>query len=218
MSEALTIRPVDERIEDYIGSLLARHDEPVLLEMEALARERGFPIVGRLVGASLEVLARSVGARRVFEFGSGYGYSAYWFTRAVGADGKVVCTEGSADNVSLAKGFLERVGRWDRTEYHNAWAQDVFKSTSDEYDVIYNDADKDAYPEIWDLARTRVRRGGLYICDNTLWSGRVLDSHTSDEWTLAIWEHNRRIAADADFDFFLNPTRDGVIVARRKDP
>ncbi|HVF07134.1 MAG TPA: O-methyltransferase, partial [Actinomycetota bacterium] len=72
---------VDPRIETYTGSLHARHDEPVLLEMEAEAAERGFPIVGRNVGVTLWVLAASIGARRVIELGSGFGYSAYWFAR-----------------------------------------------------------------------------------------------------------------------------------------
>ncbi|MEX0742719.1 MAG: O-methyltransferase, partial [Actinomycetota bacterium] len=65
-------------------SLLGRYDEPVLLEMEAEGKERGFPIIGRLVGVTVELLARSVAAKRVFELGSGFGYSAYWFARAVG--------------------------------------------------------------------------------------------------------------------------------------
>ena len=78
---------VDPRVEDYMRSLLERYDEPVLLEMEAEGKERGFPIIGRLVGVTVELLARSVGASRVFELGSGFGYSAYWFARAVGPDG-----------------------------------------------------------------------------------------------------------------------------------
>ena len=54
---------VNPEIETYMAGLQAQHDEPVLLEMEAEGRERGFPIVGRNVGVTLEVLARSIGAR-----------------------------------------------------------------------------------------------------------------------------------------------------------
>jgi predicted O-methyltransferase YrrM len=85
---------VDPRVEDYMRSLLVRYDEPVLLEMEAEGKERQFPIIGRLVGVMVELLARSVGASRVFELGSGFGYSAYWFARAVGPGGEVHCTDG----------------------------------------------------------------------------------------------------------------------------
>lgn len=219
-SQTSTIKPVHPAIEDYIFHLFTKHDEPVLLEMEALAREKNFPIVGRLVGPMLELLAKSVEARRIFEFGSGYGYSAYWFTRAVGKNGKVICSEGSRENVDRALDYFKKMGLDQVVEYHCAWAQDIFKKTEGEFDVIYNDVDKDAYPEVWKLARERIRPGGLYIADNTLWSGRVTFNKPENDvypgWTEAIQEHNRLIADDPDFDFFMNPIRDGVIVARRK--
>ena len=109
---------VNPEIETYMAGLQARHDEPVLLEMEAEGRERGFPIVGRNVGVTLEVLARSIGARRVMELGSGFGYSAYWFARAVGAGGEVHCTDGDPDNATKAESYLTRAGLWDRVTYH----------------------------------------------------------------------------------------------------
>src|SRR3712207_3455171 len=101
---------VDPRIEDYMVSRLQRLDGPVLLEMEAEAAERGFPIVGRNVGMTLEVLARSAGARRVVELGSGFGYSAYWFARAVGSAGEVHCTDGDPANAEKASAYLRRAG------------------------------------------------------------------------------------------------------------
>ncbi len=214
--------PTEPRAEAYIAGLLARHDEPVLLEMEAEARERGFPIVGRGVGAFLEVMTLCVGARRVFEFGSGFGYSAFWFSRAVGEGGSVICTEGSEDNARRAMEYLRRVGRAQRVDYHVGWAQELFPELAgdDDFDVIYNDVDKDGYPQVWELARDRIRPGGLYIADNTLWSGRVTLERVSDDvrpgYTEAIKRHNEMVTADARYDFFLNPLRDGVLVARRR--
>jgi predicted O-methyltransferase YrrM len=210
----MSFNPVDPRAEAYMRTLAARHNEPVLLEMEALAKERGFPIVGRLVGELLEVLAKSVGARTVFELGSGFGYSAYWFSRAVGPEGRVICTDGDAANRDQAEAFLSRTGRWARIDYHVGWAQDVLSQTSGTFDVIYNDVDKDQYPDTWLLAKERVRPGGLYVCDNVLWSGRVVEDDP-DTATAAIRRHNELVYADPDFDACLVPTRDGVLVARR---
>jgi hypothetical protein len=86
---------MDDAVESYLTELArTEHEEPVLVEMEARAAEHRFPIVGRATGRFLELAARAVGARRVMELGSGYGYSAYWFARAVGPDGEVVCTDG----------------------------------------------------------------------------------------------------------------------------
>ncbi len=215
-----TFEPVHPAVQTYLFDLYRRQDGPVLIDMETEADARGFPIVGRMVGAFLEVMALSVGARRIFEFGSGYGYSAYWFSRAVGEGGTVTCTDGKPENARKARTYLERAGYWTRIDFRVGWAQDVFRATDGLFDVIYNDVDKGDYPEVWSLARDRVRPGGLYIADNTLWSGRVVQDRVVDDvrpgWTEAIKEHNRLIADDPDYDWFLNPIRDGVIVARRR--
>ena len=205
---------VNPQIESYMATLQARHDEPVLLEMEAEGRERGFPIVGRNVGVTLEVLARSVGARRVMELGSGFGYSAYWFGRAVGAGGEVHATDGDPDNAAKAEGYLSRAGLWDRVHYHVGDAVEQMASLDGEFDIVYDDIDKHGYPDAWRAARERIRVGGLYICDNVLWSGRVFDDEP-DRDTAAILEHNRLIADDERFVSTIVPTRDGVIVALR---
>ena len=89
---------INPRIEEYMRGLQARHDEPVLLEMEREGTERNFPIIGRPVGVTVEVLTRAIRARRVFELGSGFGYSAYWFSRAVGPDGELHLTDSDPAN------------------------------------------------------------------------------------------------------------------------
>lgn len=219
MAASGTLAPVHPEVEAYLHELAGATDTPVLLAMEKLARERGFPIVGRLVGLSLKTLALACGARRVFEFGSGFGYSAYWFAQAVGPGGQVICTDGSADNVAQAAGFLNQAGLAERVDFRAGWAQAVFAATDGDFDICYNDVDKGDYPEVWRLARERIRPGGLYIADNVLWSGRVALEHPIDVvpgWTEAIKEHNRLIFNDPEFDAFVNPTRDGVLVARRR--
>ena len=205
---------VNPDIEIYMAGLQARHDEPVLLEMEAEGKERDFPIVGRNVGVTLEVLARSVGARRVMELGSGFGYSAYWFAGAVGAAGEVHCTDGDPDNAAKAETYLSRAGLWDRVTYHVGDAVQQLATIEGDFDVVYDDIDKHGYPDAWRAARERIRVGGLYICDNVLWSGRVLQDDP-DRNTAAILEHNRLIADDERFVSTIVPTRDGVIVALR---
>jgi caffeoyl-CoA O-methyltransferase len=205
---------VNPRIEQYMVSLQAHHDEPVLIEMETEGRERDFPIVGRNVGVTLEVLARSIGARRVMELGSGFGYSAYWFARAVGHSGDVHCTDGDPDNAAKAEDYLSRAGLWDRVTYHVGDAVEQMATVEGDFDIVYDDIDKHGYPAAWLAGRERIRLGGLYICDNVLWSGRILDPDP-DRNTAAIQEHNRLIAEDERFLSTIVPTRDGVFVALR---
>ena len=211
---------VNPKIEEYMRGLLSRYDEPVLLEMEAEAEQSGFPIINRLVGVTVELLARSVGARRVFELGSGYGYSAYWFCRAVGRGGEVHCTDGDPENEKKALDYLGRAGLADSIRWHVGEAVATLESTDGEFDVIYDDIDKVGYPDAWRAARERIRVGGLYLCDNVLWSGRVtgeeLPADERQDWsTQAILEHNRLIAEDERYVSAIIPTRDGVMAALR---
>jgi len=211
--------PVNPAIETYMQSLLKNTDHPVLTEMEALAEKNNFPIVGRLVGVFLETMAKTVNAKRVFEFGSGYGYSAYWFAKAVGEEGQVICSEADLLNRQKAQQYLSAANLWERVDFRAGMAQDIFAGTEGLFDICYNDVDKCDYPQIWSLAKDRIRPGGLYIADNVLWRGRVAVSEFTDVfqgWTEAIREHNDLIFNDPEFDAFINPTRDGVIVARKK--
>ena len=201
-------------IETYMQDRLVRFDAPVLLEMEAEAEARGFPIVGRNVGVTLEVLARSAGARRIVELGSGFGYSAYWFSRAIAPDGELHLTDGDPDNETKALGYLGRAGLERPVRYHVGDAVETLRALEGEFDIVYDDIDKGGYPDAWREASERIRVGGLYVCDNVLWSGRVLDE-APDGWTSAIIEHNRLIAEDERYVSTIVPTRDGVMVAVR---
>ena len=207
---------VDKAVEDYMRRLNAVDDEPVLLEMEALAEERSFPIIGRLCGRALEVLARSINARRIFELGSGFGFSAYWFSRATGPGGEVHLTDMDPENEKLALDFLGRAGLDGPIDYHVSDALEALNATEGEFDIVYCDIDKHGYPEAWRAGRERVRVGGYYICDNMLWSGRVAAPGSEhDDWTKAIHETNSLIASDPSFRSTIIPTRDGVVAALR---
>ncbi|MGZ8585615.1 MAG: O-methyltransferase [Actinomycetota bacterium] len=210
---------VNPQVEAYMRTLLDRYDEPVLLEMEAEGRERGFPIIGRLVGVTVELLARTIGARRVFELGSGFGYSAYWFGRAVGPGGEVHGTDGDPANEQKALAYLSRAGLEDRIRWHVGDAVTSLAGVDGAFDVVYCDVDKQGYPEAWRAARDRVRVGGLYLCDNVLWSGDVVDpggENVHDRATTdAIVEHNGLVAEDPRYVSSIVPTRDGLVVALR---
>ncbi|MGH2740350.1 MAG: O-methyltransferase [Actinomycetota bacterium] len=215
----MTIEIVNPKIEEYLRDLLVPEPDDVRREMEAEAEERGFPIVEAHVGLTMELLARAIGARRVFEMGSGYGYSAYWFARAVGPEGEVHMTEGDAGNQDKAVAYLGRAGLGDRVRSHVGNALDIIEEVEGDFDVVFCDIDKGDYPTAWEKARDRVRAGGLYLCDNVLWSGRVAEENVAEDvapgWTDAIRAHNQAIVADDRYHATILPIRDGVMVALR---
>lgn len=206
---------VAPELDRYILELMAPRD-PVREEMEREAQRRDIPIVGPAVATLLEVLACSIGARRVFELGSAIGYSTIAFARAVGPAGKVFYTDGSAENAREAAGYLERLQLRDRVEMHVGEAVAALESSGGDYDVIFVDIDKHDYPRALDAAAPRVRPGGYLLADNVLWSGKVADPAQNDRATEGIREFNRRLFARSDFRSVIVPLRDGVAIARRE--
>jgi predicted O-methyltransferase YrrM len=201
-------------VADYLRRHTDRFDDPVLIEMEKVAEEKGFPIVGRVCGAALEMMTRAIGGKRVFEMGSGYGFSAYWFARAVGEQGEVTLTDGDPANAENAEGYLSRAGLWDRCNFEVGDAIKSLVKTAGEFDVIYCDIDKQDYPQAFEAARKRLRIGGLYLCDNVLWSGRVARDD-DDDLTKAIRRQNDLIYGDKNFLPTIIPLRDGIMAALR---
>jgi len=206
---------VEPSIETYIASLGA-HPDPVLAAMEALAERRHFPIVGRHTGSLLSLFAHAVNARRVLELGSGYGYSALWFARALPEDGKVICTDHSSDNRDLALGYFRTAGMEKRMEFHVGDALAIAREQKPGFDIVFNDIDKEAYAASVPLAVSLLRPGGLFITDNTLWKGKVAEDNASDPITDAVRSFNKLVFSRPDLESVILPVRDGLTVCRKK--
>lgn len=203
---------VDPRIESYLHGIQPAPDK-VLLAMEKSGDERGFPIIGPLVGRLCEQLSRSVGARSVFEMGSGFGYSTAWFARAVGPQGRVVHTDGDAAKSEEARAWLAKARLASRVEFQVGDAKEILRARKGPYDVIFIDIDKEQYPEAFDLARDRVRLGGLIITDNALWMGKVADRSARDKVTRGVRKYTQLAMEEPDLLTTILPLRDGVAVS-----
>lgn len=203
-----TAGPVD----DYLYNILPKRDE-VLSEMEAYATEHHIPIVGPAVASVLQQLAMMINARTVFELGSAIGYSTVWWAKAVGDNGRVIYTDGDSRNAERARGYFARTGVSNRITLHIGDALEFLSEQKEEFDVIFNDVDKEDYPRVLRLITPRLRKGGLFITDNVLWSGRVAEKNPRDASTKAILEFNRKLYEAKEFFTTLLPIRDGLAVA-----
>lgn len=203
---------IEPAIDRYLHDL-ANPEDPILREMEMLAAERSFPIVGPQVGGMLKLLASAISARRIIELGSGFGYSAYWFAQAVGPEGLVVLTESSAERADEAESFLERGGLSERVRVLVGDSLEIIDGIGGQFDIVFNDIDKDRYPLVLDSAAAALRPGGLLISDNMLWFGTVLDEDSQEASTRGVQELTRRLYESAEFQTVLIPIRDGVTVS-----
>jgi predicted O-methyltransferase YrrM len=202
---------VHPAIETYLEEV-APSPDPILREMEKIAHRRQFPIVGPLVGRLLCQLAMMIQAERILELGSGFGYSAYWFAKGLKPDGKLLCTEGSKENAAQAVSFFKKAGMGKMMTIEVGEALEIMEQYPGPFDIIFMDIDKEQYPMGLEKALPRLRRGGLFVVDNTLWFGSVLTDSTEPD-VLGVKRLTERLYASKDLWTTILPLRDGVSIS-----
>ncbi len=204
---------MSRKVETYLQTVTPERP-PILREMEAYARENGFPIVGPLVGRVLCQMALSIKARRILELGSGFGYSAYWFSLAAKSKGVITLIDGSKANKRRAFDYFKRAGLQSQFDFHVGDALKTAGRLAGPFDIVFNDIDKHEYPRTIDLAASLLKKGGFFITDNIIWSGKVCDKK-QDADTQAIVEFTRNLYRDSRFLTTVLPIRDGVSLSLR---
>ncbi len=205
---------VDGPVERYLYGLLPARDA-VLTEMEHLARRRKIPIIGPAVGRLLALLVEISGAKHIFEMGSAIGYSTIWLARAAGASAEIYYTDGDPENARRAQAYFRRAGVASRIQVLVGNAIELIDKVPGKFDLIFNDVDKHQYPSAFRKAVPRLRRGGLFVADNSLWSGRVARKAT-DRYTRGIQRFNRLTYSSRELFPVIIPLRDGVTVCRKR--
>jgi caffeoyl-CoA O-methyltransferase len=200
-------------VEKYMNKLLPKRDA-VLTEMEQYAKRQGIPIIGPACGRLLYLLAQISGAKRMFEMGSAIGYSTIWLARAAGPDAQIYYTDGKSANAARARENFHRGGVEERIQLLVGDAVDLIDTVPGDFDLIFIDVEKPQYPAALRKAVPRLRRSGLLLIDNVLWSGRTARP-AKDAGTRSIQQLNRKIYASKELFPVIVPLRDGVAVCRK---
>ena len=165
-----------------------------------------------MVGPFLRQLARLLEAENVFEMGSGFGYSAYWFAGGMKETGKIICTDASEENKQKALGYLGRGGYGSMVDFRVGDACDIIRNFDTQFDIILNDIDKQDYPKAFDAALPRLRKGGVFVTDNVLRDGKILHKRP-DRGTRGILEFNHKLFNTPGLLSSILPIRDGLGIA-----
>ena len=207
---------ISPEVSSYLEKLVPQRTAE-LAAMEAYANKHNFPIVGPVAGQMCYQLARLMGAQRVFELGSGYGYSTAWFARAVHENGGGVVHHVVWDDKlsQMARKHLAALGYGDIVNYHVGEAVDALRNAEGSFDIIFNDIDKQGYPASIPVVLEKLRPGGLLIIDNMLWSGQRFDKHDTSAATKGVREVTELLSDSNQWISTLAPIRDGLIVAMK---
>jgi len=207
---------VDPLIDDYL-TRLAGSPDPVEAEMRRYADERdGFPIVGQALGRLLSQLSLLVAARRIFEVGSGFGYSAFWFARSLEPGGMVTLTDFDRENLDRARAWLSKAGLIDRCRFEPAGdGLEALARAEGGLDIVFLDGEKAEYPRALAVALPKLRHGGLVLADNVLWGGAVARGE-SDAATSGLREYTRLIFGTEGLVSTIVPMRDGLAITLKR--
>jgi caffeoyl-CoA O-methyltransferase len=206
---------IQDDVEEYLYSLLPARDA-VVAEMEEHAAQNRVPIIGPAVARLLSLLVQISGAKRIFEMGSAIGYSTIWLARAAGPTGEIFYTDGNPENAKRAQESFRKAGVAKRIRVQTGDALALVKKAPGKFDMIFIDVDKHQYPDAMRAALPKLKRGGLLVTDNTLWSGKAArPAAADDKLTRGIQEFNKLTYASKQLYAVLIPMRDGVTVAQK---
>ncbi len=202
-------------IDDYL-SLLAPPRDPLLGRLEDSAESRGVPVIGPLVGRFLYNLARVSRAKTVLEIGTAIGYSGIWLGRAAAKEkGSVTTIERDSARADEAEKNIAEAGLTKTVRVVRGEAMSILRGLKDEYDLVFLDSDKEIYPVAFKECVKLLKKGGLFVADNALWSGDVARGGTSDS-TRAMIQFNKEVSSHPAMSTVILPLRDGVLVALKE--
>ena len=193
---------------------------PLLLELEQLGRADGIPIVSRETGRLLSTLVHAMQANRILEIGTAYGYSTLWMALALPPAGRIWTIDPDRERTEIANGFFKRAGKDQAIDIINQPALDVLKTFPQRnLDIVFIDAVKLEYKDYLELAVPLLKRSGLVVVDNLLWSGRVAEKPEKKDSaeTKALREFNHVFLNHPQLDATIVPLGDGTGIGARLD-
>ncbi len=189
-----------------------------LEEMERYAKKHDFPYIGPVAGrllyqqALLHATNNSKAKTKIFELGSGYGYSAYWFSIALGAKAEIHLTDNDESNLELARKYFKQGRLKSKFVYHAGDALESFSKTRGKFDIVLSDIHKKDYPTVVKAVVPRLNKGGLLISDNLIWSGKVFGKNR-DSATASIRKYTKLVYTHPKLFTTIIPIRDGVAIS-----
>ena len=212
---------IDPSVQQYVIDETVR-EHPALreLRLETSRRSNSGMQIGPDQGAFMQLLARTIGARRYLELGVFTGYSSLAMAQALPPDGRIVALDRSDEYTAVARRHWEKAGVAAMIDLRLgpalATLEELKAEGAEPFDMAFIDADKENVGEYFERCLELVRPGGLVLVDNVLWSGAVANPRVNDAETCALRVLNARVATDPRVDSSLVSMCDGILIARKR--
>lgn len=173
-------------------------------------------ISGHYQGRILSLISKIISPKKILEIGTYTGYSAICLCEGIDKNGVLHTIDNNKELVEIQNKYFKKANLKDKIVQHFGDAKNIIPSIDEEFDIVFIDADKESYPEYYDLIINKVRSGGIIIADNILWSGKILEKvKKDDQATKSIIEFNNKIIKDDRVKNIILPIRDGLNIVRK---
>jgi caffeoyl-CoA O-methyltransferase len=210
---------IEEALDEYICNHTQK--EPTLLN--ELNRQTNLEVLrprmlsGHFQGRVLSMLSHMIKPKRILEIGTYTGYSALCLAEGLPDNGKIVTIDINEELEDMVRDYISKAEMDKKIDYRIGDAMEIIPGLSEEFDLVFIDADKENYVNYYNLVFDQVKKGGYIIADNVLWSGKVLEPYeTLDIDTQVLMDYNEMINQDSRVENVIFPIRDGLMVARKK--
>lgn len=210
---------IDEKLAQYANDHSSKESELLY----RLNRETHLKVMqprmlsGHLQGRFLSLISHLVKPELILEIGTYTGYSALCLAEGLAENGKLITIDNNPERDELVKRYIAEADLIGKVIPMIGDAHDLIPQLEGTFDLVFIDADKSSYADYFDLVIDRMRKGGIILSDNVLWSGKVTEPvKSNDQDTRLLLEYNRKLANDPRIETVLLPIRDGISVARKK--
>ncbi len=170
---------------------------------------------GRLQGEFLQLMSKLLKPGRILEIGTFTGYSAVCLAQGLQSGGELHTIEINPELAELAMQNVKEANLDSKITIHTGDALEIIPTFAQPFDLVFMDAAKDNYIELYELVIKKIKPGGLLLADNTLWYGHVVEEkETSKKDTAAILAFNEYVRQDSRIENVLLPLRDGLTLIR----
>tara|TARA_Y100001935_G_C17296410_1_gene506348 strand:+ start:1772 stop:2416 length:645 start_codon:yes stop_codon:yes gene_type:complete len=206
---------VNNKIEDYIRKNSSK--EPEILK--DLNKETHLKVLnprmlsGHIQGRFLSIITKLIKPKKILEIGTYTGYSAICMAEGLIEKGIIHTIDINEELVSIQNKYFAKSKCNNSIIQHVGDARSIIKSINEKFDLVFLDADKENYTEYYELVIEKVKKGGLIIADNVLWTGKVVEpKKDDDELTQYLIDFNKMINEDDRVENIILPLRDGLNV------
>ena len=208
---------ISEKLTEYISENSSKEPEILAKLNEETYQKVLQPrmLSGHIQGRFLSMISKMKSPSCILEIGTYTGYGTLCLAEGLLNGGKIFTIDRNEELLKIQNKYFKMSGKRNKIIQLTGNAKDILENLDESYDIVFIDADKENYIEYFNIVSERLNNNGIIISDNVLWSGKVLNSPSKNDYeTNILIEFNKTLNEDERFETIILPIRDGLSISR----